>query len=451
MSILKAFNILDFPGLKHTFIDRDKTEHFNGKCPCCTEVITFYEAHVSDKNYSFKGVDILVNDESGFIFGTCPTCDAKFKIKISNPDYSGFDLGYILDGFYINEQKKSIDIKSADSYALMIDIISRDTTLIEKSAGYDFYNNPLYVCEQCGCNLEHVSYDLLKDSWKGNVTSKLGGYINWSLSSHGPGPSKLLVKFPFNCECNKEHVAIFYSNYKESIDFESYDFALSNIHGAKSLSVSLFGVFTKTNIMSRLYKLLARWNLLCKQIYIITPFVGHQFLSSGDKVNAWMNVLRRLNSKKSSIYVRSGQAKIFKNSFSKINDISYEMMEQFGLGSDLVKDLKGSNGFHAKIYCGVGAGCNEVLNGSSNLVEGPSLEVINFHSFNTCDEVSNIFLAPLKIDVEKDMQRADEKDFSILITWNGSDCSLTELYGNDFSRIVFSANLHSGEHYIDIE
>ena len=451
MSFPEALNILDNPGLKHAFIDRDKTKHFNGKCPSCSEVITFYEAHVSVQNNSYMGVKFLVSDECGFIFGTCPTCNNKFKINICNPDYSGFDLGYILDGYYINDKRKTIDKDDANSYVLMNDIISRDTILIDKSAGYDFYNNPLYVCEQCGCNLEHVSYDLLKGNWSECISSTLGGYINWSLSSHGSSPSKLLVKFPFNCECNKEHVAIFYSNYKESTDFENYDFALSNIWGAKSLSVSMFGVFTKTNIMSRLYKLLARWNLLCKQIYIISPFVGHQYLKSGEKVNAWMNVLSRLNSNKSSIYVRSGQAKIFKDSFSKINDISYEMMEQFDLGSDLVKDLKGSNGFHAKIYCGVGAGCNEVLNGSSNLVEGPSFEVINFNSFNTYDEVSDIFLAPLKIDVEKDIQRKDAKEFSVLITWDGKDCFYTELYGNNFSRIVFSANLHSEARYIDIE
>lgn len=69
-----------------------------------------------------------------------------------------------------------------------------------------------------------------------------------------------------------------YEKYTENVNLDlEYSLLLVNVTNTLPLDKVILGVFTKTNIMNWLYKLLIRWGLLFDKIYLVSPFVGHQF------------------------------------------------------------------------------------------------------------------------------------------------------------------------------
>ena len=179
---------------------------------------------------------------------------------------------------------------------------------------------------------------------------------------------------------------------------ESQCFSIINIVGSLSLSDRLYsGLYSKDEVVDILYKLIPRWTLLYNYMYIITPFIGHHFLKPEKLVHTWLDMMKRVDPGKVSFFVRGGQLKLFKNAFDKINDTKYETLDEYGLGSNILREVKGVNRFHAKIYCGISEDSCEVFSGSANLVRGPSLEVMHFNEFNDYSLFSKRFLEPIGI------------------------------------------------------
>ncbi|WP_313619005.1 hypothetical protein [Pantoea septica] len=384
--------------VKHNLVDPEKTVHMHGKCPHCASTIEYYEVHTSPCPLPGRKTVVPAFDESGMMIGKCKYCDEKFKVDILNPDFSGFDMGWMKLDFYMysdSNREKEIEYNEIEK---IVDFLKKETKLTDRKDNYDFSNYPLYVCHNCNENLEIKSLEKLKKEW-GSIACSYGNYTNWALSqSRGPAPENIIIKFSLDCSCGKSHLVFLQSKYLEITSFENHSFNIINIIGAKNISDVIFGVYTKTNIMSWLYKLLARWNFIYDRVYLISPFVGHQFLRSEDLVNAWLKLLNYLQPNKTSILVRSGQSKLFKTAFSKTNEISYEEMERFNLGSELINELTAKTNFHAKIFCAVSPNKCEIMNGSSNLVEGPSFEVVNFDTIDNYSKAYDLFLKPLGIN-----------------------------------------------------
>ncbi|MBP2851690.1 hypothetical protein [Dickeya oryzae] len=420
--------------IKFNLLDPCKTMHFHGKCPHCAATIQYYEAHTSST--TLPGMSIIIPDieEVGVMIGTCDSCAKKFKVNIINPDFSGFSSDWMKIDYYINSDNDESKQSIYKDLPVVTDFIDKNTILTERNAYYDFYNHPLYICDGCEKNLENISFKLLGDKWK-IISERYWDYTNWSLSqSRGGTPKNIVIKFPFKCDCGKEHIANFVSRYQENNTFEDHAFSIINIFGSRDLSDVIFGVYTKTTIMTWLYKLIARWNFLYEKIYIISPFVGHQFLKSQGKVESWLKVLNRLDPEKTSILVRNGQSKGFKESFSKTNGINYEEMEKFNLGSELISELKNRQNFHAKIYCGISKNKCEIMNGSSNLVEGKSYEVINFDVIDTYTRTFEKFLKPLGIDdISNDLENLKSDEYSLLFDEENSfNAFIAYLYPKDY-------------------
>ncbi|CZW87039.1 MULTISPECIES: hypothetical protein [Enterobacter cloacae complex] len=402
-------------GMKHSIADPKKTISTRGKCPYCSNTLEYYEVFTSDLPMPERHTIIPAFDEKGVMIGKCENCNNTFKVEITNPDLSNFTPERIKEDFYFlsdtNQQKtkKYSNIKTIESF------VETNTILTDRHRGYDFNDNPLFICKDCHSNLENISYTILKDQKWNALSNNYSNYINWDLASHGSSPKYIVIRFPFYCSCGKKHDAVFYSDYHETSDFQQHQFSLLNIFGAQPLSETLFGVYTKTTIMTWLYKLLTRWDFLYDEVYIISPFVGHQFLNNTDLVNTWLNVLSRVNPQKTKIFVRNGQSKSFKRAFSETNIISYDDMEKFDLGSVLIDELKSKNNFHAKVYCAVSQNRCEILNGSMNLVEGKSFEVANFDILDSYSKAFDKFLNPLGIKrTDKIPPENNKKEFSLL-------------------------------------
>ena len=183
-------------------------------------------------------------DEKGVMIGKCENCNNTFKVEITNPELSNFNPERIKEDFYFlsdtNQQKpqKYSNIKTIQSF------VETNTILTDRHRGYDFNDNPLFICEDCHSNLENISYTSLKDQKWNAISNNYSNYINWDLASRGGSPKYIVIRFPFYCSCGKEHDAIFYSDYHETSDFQHHQFGLLNIFGARPLSETLFGVHT---------------------------------------------------------------------------------------------------------------------------------------------------------------------------------------------------------------
>lgn len=113
-------------------------------------------------------------------------------------------------------------------------------------------------------------------------------------------------------------------------------------------------------------------------------------------------------------------------------------MEMFGMGSELVNSIKTNKNFHAKIYCGVSNDICEIMNGSSNLVEGPTLEVINFISHLDYRTTYKQYLKPLNLeDLSEQLTLKQSKEYSLFFD-EESDFIPIYFYKEDYIDYVIN-------------
>lgn len=400
--------------MKRNLIDSNKTEFFNGKCPHCNSIIEFAEVFTAPLEVGNEYIVPELN-EKGVMIGKCNNYDCRyyFKLEVFNPDFSEFNSGATKVDNYIYSDNEIGKLNEYEYIRFMTEFIDKDTTFKIKNDNYDFERHPLYICETCEQNLEPIAFSKLEMKWV-EISKEYWNYTNWALSRVKWSPKNIVVNFQITCHCGKECIAKFVSNYHEYIDFDRHSFALLDVYGAKSLPSCIVGVHSKTTIMNWLYKLISRWNFLFDKVYIISPFISHQYAKNEKRVETWVNIISRLDSKKTTILTKGKEVKSFKSAFSDINCISYEDMDSYRLGSDLVGSLRKNNSFHAKIYCGISNGVCEVLSGSSNLIEGPTQEVISFVRLFDYKKTYSMFLEPLNIDdITDELVTSNSREYSL--------------------------------------
>lgn len=371
----------------------------NSKCPHCNNVVTFSEAFTKHCDLP-NGITVPAHDEDGVMIGQCSNCNGNFSLNVTNPELSDFSDGTLKKDYYFKSDGK----EKEDLYKNILNATARvqgDDKLKQYCLNYVYDDYPLYVCNQCGENLERLSLEAFKDSFS-LFQEEHNNYINWSLK-HGGGksPEHIIIKLDFRCYCGEECKGVFFKKYAETLHLDVNEFAIFNIMGARSVDDRIkSGVYSKDNCVSWLFKLIPRWTLLFDKVYIITPFVGHQWLKSDELMNTWLELVNRLDHKKSKILLKYGQFSSFKKAYSKENNVTYEKLSEFELGADILSEIKQTNDFHAKIYCGISQDRCEVFSGSANLVKGKSMEVMHFNVFDDFSEFNEAFLIPLGVKEE---------------------------------------------------
>ncbi|ELW89932.1 phospholipase D family protein [Acinetobacter baumannii] len=385
---------------KLLLIDYEKTIHKVVKCPHCNDNLKIYEVITSSYKTSF-GVKIPELNEIGYWVEKCKSCNNFLKIKLNNPDLLKNSYGCSnFYGFFIDEDffefKDNIaldNIKEVEE-----ELVDKKIFKIDSFQNYNFNEYFLYFCGKCNNSLEVKIFDKLKANKK-SIFKEYSNYINWSLASRGYCPKYVVVKLNIECDCGEKVNAFLYDKYKENLNINLEDsILLANVTNTTSLDKIIQGVFTKTDIMNWLYKLLVRWNLLFDTVYLISPFVGHQFLKKDKIIDTWTKIFKFLDPDKSKIIVRGSQLTYFKKSFNELNDVKYEDLVKFNIGSRFINESKSNNKFHAKFFCGIKKDRCEVMSGSSNLVEGVSYEVINFNTFYNNEIFFKRYLEPLGLD-----------------------------------------------------
>ncbi|MCD9544837.1 hypothetical protein GRJ22_03135 [Photobacterium carnosum] len=373
----------------------------NTKCPNCSSVVTISEAFTKSCALD-NGITVPAFDEDGVMIGECSKCNKNFAVDVINPEFSEFSNGATKTDYYFNNDETGKE----ELYKNLLNTttsVEGDNKLKQYYLNYIYDDYPLYVCNQCGENLERLSLGVFEEKFD-LFQKEYYNYVNWSLkNSRGQSPEHIIVKLGFKCSCGNECKSFFFKKYAETVNVEIGDFSICNILGASDVDNRITsGVYSKNNSVSWLYKLIPRWTLLFEKVYIITPFVGHQWLKSAELMDTWLELINRLDHKKSKILLKYGQFLSFRKAYLKENNIPYETLSEFELGSDLLSELKQTNDFHAKIYCGISRERCEVFSGSANLVKGKSMEVMHFNIFADFDKFNDAFLKPLGI--KEDLQ-----------------------------------------------
>jgi len=374
----------------------DQVSQSNSKCPNCGNVVTISEAFTKPCVLD-NGITIPAFDEDGVMVGKCSSCAKNFTLGVTNPEFSEFISGAVKQDYYFKvdgKEKEELykDLKNATAR------IEGDTKLKKYYLNYIYDGYPLYVCNKCDENLENLCLEAFEKCFT-LFNREHNNYVNWSLkNAHGQGPEHIIVKLDFQCSCGEECQVVFFKKYIETLNLDIKEFSICHVMGARSVDKRIKpGVYSKDNCVSWLYKLIPRWTLLFDKIYIITPFVGHQWLKSDRLMDTWLELVNRLDHKKSKVLLKYGQFSGFRKAYLKENNVPYETLSEFELGANLLSELKQTNDFHAKIYCGISQERCEVFSGSANLVKGKSMEVMHFNVFDDFDKFNEAFLVPLGV------------------------------------------------------
>lgn len=387
--------------LKFNLIDKEKTIHKVVKCPHCDTNLHIYEPITSTPN-SIQGIKIPEINEIGYWVEKCKKCHKLLKLKVNNPDLLKFSYGYgDFYGFFIDEDYFEFkdDIVLNEIKEVQQELIDKKIFNLENIKNYNYNDFLLYFCSNCNLELESKILKKVKEN-KSTIYKEYYNYVNWSLANSGQPPKNIVVKLNIKCDCGNKSNAYVYEKYNENVNLDlEYSLLLVNVTNTLPLDKVIQGLFTKTNIMNWLYKLLIRWGLLFDKIYLVSPFVGHQFLKSNQSIETWTKIFNFLDPNKSTLVVRRAQLNNFKKAFNDINEIKYQDLEKFNIASKFINESKSKNNFHAKFFCAIKNGRCEVMSGSSNLVEGVSYEVINFNTFYDNDFFYTRYLKPLNLDM----------------------------------------------------
>ncbi|MCO4322358.1 hypothetical protein [Aliidiomarina quisquiliarum] len=329
------------------------------KCPHCETLHEYSEVKFS-----------MVND-SGYWKVQCSKCDESFGIRVLNPSESSMERNYLV----VERHEDTLDAE----LSFATDIVEYNIDLNKTSHEFDYTAATLYLCDTSGCDLEQLAKQSLNTSFK-NLKEQYGVALNYCLSNRTPDYEFFVARLPVSCLCGSSHTAIFYTSFLTNghVPQRPEEFLLADVDGV-ALSSGLTGIFTKTEIMAFLEKLIIRWNLKASTIVIASPFVGHQYLSKEDKLSIWSWLLSQLDHRKAIFVTRTNTLNSYKSLLCDQEGMNYEMLKEYDLENRVVSANTKKNDFHAKFFAGVADTSAEVLSGSANLVKGPSMENCSFH------------------------------------------------------------------------
>jgi hypothetical protein len=189
----------------------------------------------------------------------------------------------------------------------------------------------------------------------------------------------VVVHIDIPCNCHAPHTATFFARFLTNGDIQASpdEYLLAGV-SRSDIPERLDGLFSKSEIMAFLEKLIIRWHLIADQIVVASPFVGHQWLSKEAKMAMWTWLLAILDPHKSVFITRKPELTSYKTVLEDVEGLNHAFLSEYGLESKLVSADTRRQDFHAKFFIGMADDQCEILSGSANLTTGPSIENISF-------------------------------------------------------------------------
>lgn len=328
------------------------------KCPICQ-----VPHHYNEIQFN------AVNDY-GYWRVQCDSCEKMFILSVKNPRESSMQRNW-----QVRERAECPYQGSTEPVA--DNIAEHNLNLNAHSARFDYNAIPLYCCPVNGTNLETIAHKELAANID-TIKNEYRNVVSFCLANRAPTYQYLVIRIAVPCGCGQHHTATYYAAFRLNGTIQELpeEYLLADVTMTE-LENRIHGLFTKTEAMAILEKIIIRWNLISEKIIIAVPFVGHQYLSKADKLAYWQWILSVLDANKSVFITRKTARTAYKSVLADVDGLNYELLVEYGLENKLIAANTNKNDFHAKFFIGMHtAGC-EALSGSANLVKGPSLENIS--------------------------------------------------------------------------
>jgi hypothetical protein len=334
------------------------------KCPNCWHPHPYVEA-----------VFPIENDR-GFWQLPCRKCGADFAIQLSNPRESAPSEAYDVRD-RIEEPTDRVPA-NLTSEVLLHNL--EPNAVVHR---FRYGETRLYLCEISGADLEMAAQEVLQAHFK-DIARQHHDAINYGLAQHLPPLEHIVIHCNVPCECGRKHQATFYCKFILNfcaLPQTEEEYLLADISGT-NLSDRLEGLLTKKEVMTLLEKLLIRWHLTSDQIIVASPFVGHSYLEPEKRLSLFSWILSNLDPDRSLFITRTRTITEYKAALQTVDQVDSKVLAEFGLENKLVAAETRKQDFHAKFFIGRSGSTCEVLSGSANLVEGPSLENVSFRTMS---------------------------------------------------------------------
>jgi hypothetical protein len=328
------------------------------KCPKCGLPNAYTESRFSAEN------------DHGYWVGACSGCRAPFSLKLLNPKESVAEFKVVESG----------EGRYAGNAPPVVDIAFTDIPPYEVQHRFDYDAFPIHWCQAADESLEASALDALK-SHLPEIVKHYRSAQAYALKGRLPDMDHVVVRMPVACRCGGDHQATFYARFLYNLQTQTRpeDYLLAGISGC-DLGERLEGLYTKTEIMAALEKLVIRWHLTAEQILVAAPFIGHQYLNAQEKMDIWTWLIRILDPGRAVLVTRSAEFTSYKKLLSDLEGLAHDLLKEFSLEAKLVSANTTKQDFHAKFFIGLSSAACEVLSGSANLVNGKSIENISFRS-----------------------------------------------------------------------
>lgn len=293
-----------------------KIKHKKAKCPHCNTLHEYEEVFFD-----------MVNDK-GFWEISCRRCETVFGISVNNPIESSMNPNFLVKNRYEDKEPP-------ETLVFAKKIIEYNIDLNKISHRFDYGTEPIYKCG-AKTNLEIKAYEILKSSLQ-SIISAYANVLNYYLASRCPDYEFVLISLPVPCSCGKKHIATFYRGFKKNgaLQTSENEYLLADISGT-NLDERLSGLFSKSEIMTFLEKLIIRWNLISTYIIIASPFVGHQYLSKEDKLEIWNWLLSILDCNKSIFITRTKSLNKYKSLLEEVEGLDHNFLKEYDLENKII-------------------------------------------------------------------------------------------------------------------
>lgn len=312
-------------------------------------------------------------NDTGFCDVSCRACNTQFSIALKNPSESSQSLPNCTAAYE----------GSTPNFDRPKHTVEHDLDLNKLQHKFNAKGIALYNCAITGSPLDEKAYS----QFSANLDSILPAYQTAdTFSVKGPGFDRIVVHVSVPCDCGSEHNATFYAKAANGTGIQQTadQYLLADV-SATNLADRLEGLFSKTDVMDLLEKLLIRWHLIAQQIIIASPFVGHQYLAAENKMETWNWLLRNLDVERTIFITRKATLTGYKTALKDVEGLDHLELQRFGLESRIVSADTRKQDFHAKFFIGYGPATCEVFSGSANIVSGPSIENVSFRSMPAID------------------------------------------------------------------
>ncbi len=351
-----------------------------------------------NNNIRIHPVKFPISNDRGGIVLECDVCNNLSFFETINPAETGISKGgRKIDTWDIDITSKDTALSKYSDIKELAEGILVVGDLEVREYKFHFHSPHIYHCSNCGNEIESAAKAALNNE-STNIVKQYDCLMNYILANHQQQCNNLIVEVSAKCSCNQSFVSYWHKKFfadNKKINLQEDLFLIGTDLPIKASTID--GIMSKNDCKRILEKFIIRWNAIYPRLLIVTPFVGHQWLSQEEIIELWDWMKNFLDPKKSSLVTRTATYNKYKKA-CKEKGVSLEVLERYGLNNSIIQEFTKKQDFHAKIYVGYSLENAEMLLGSFNLMNGPSVENISFKStsYNT---FTNKFATPMNIQV----------------------------------------------------